>query len=476
VTDYPLDDGLLVALRSTRPDLGANESDADDPEALDLLERILSSDTHENQAFRAPDPPRVRRRGRSARSRVRLVAAIAALGLVALVVPLVVTSTQSPNSTGLSTHPAWRLVGNITQPTWAVGSTTGASPFLLACPSALTCYAVGTAAAPSNATSGTVPPAEVEVTNDGGANWTALTITTTPIDYFGAPSCPTTTTCMVEGDVSGSSASEMFTTTDGGQSWSSQPSPGQGNHLLSCATSTHCVSLESQVGPGGHGVQYVSSVTSDGGATWASSFVPGTFRAYALQCVTASVCIATGQAPKGYEITNPQDAHGIAAAIYSTDGGATWTPAEGLGGGDVIGALSCADASHCMVIDASDGADPNTTVLTSSDGGQTWSADPTPGFVPSLTLTHVSCPTPTDCWLTGTTSPVTNSPASAHGVILSTTDGGQTFESEQVPSYQGTMLQYVGPVACSTASSCLAFAPPPGSSSPFSQQLVLSFG
>ena len=142
----------------------------------------------------------------------------------------------------------------------------------------------------------------------------------------------------------------------------------------------------------------------------------------------------------------------------------------------MIAALSCADASHCMAIDTSTGLDPNTMVLTSSDGGQTWSIDPTPGFVPSLILTHVSCPTPTDCWLTGTMSPVTNSPASAHGVILSTTDGGQTFESEQVPSYQGAMLQYVGPVACPTASSCLAFAPPPGSSSPFSEQLVLSFG
>jgi photosystem II stability/assembly factor-like uncharacterized protein len=321
-----------------------------------------------------------------------------------------------------------------------------------------------------------VPPAEVEVTNDGGASWKALAITTTPIDYFGAISCPTSTICMVEGDVSGSSANEMFTTTDGGQSWSSQPSPGQGDHLLSCATATHCVSLESQVGPGGHGVQYVSSVTNDGGATWASSFVPGTFRAYAVQCVTASVCVATGQAPKAYEITNPQYAHGIAAVIYSTDGGTTWTSAEVPGRGDLVGALSCADASHCMIVDGSTGRDPNTMVLTSSDGGQTWSVDPTPGFVPSLTLTHVSCPTPTDCWLTGTTSPVANSPASAQGIILSTTDGGQTFESEQVPSYQGTKLQYVGPVTCTTAASCLAFAPPPGSMSPFSEQLVISFG
>ena len=338
MNDYPLDDGLLLTLRSARPDRGVNESEADDPEALDLLERILSSDAHKNRVFRSPDSLRVRHQGRFVRHRMGLIAAVTALVLVALVVPLVVTSTQNPNSTGLGAHPPWRLVGNITQPTWEVGSSTGASPFLLACPSALTCYAVGTAAAPSNATSGTVPPAEVEVTNDGGASWKALAITTTPIDYFGAISCPTSTTCMVEGDVSGSSASEMFTTTDGGQSWSSQPSPGQGDHLLSCATATHCVSLESQVGPGDHGVQYVSSVTTDGGATWASSFVPGTFRAYAVQCVTASVCVATGQAPKAYEITNPQDAHGIAAVIYSTDGGTTWTPAEVPGEGDVIGA------------------------------------------------------------------------------------------------------------------------------------------
>jgi photosystem II stability/assembly factor-like uncharacterized protein len=192
--------------------------------------------------------------------------------------------------------------------------------------------------------------------------------------------------------------------------------------------------------------------------------------------MTASACIATGQAPKAYEITNPQDSHDDAAAIYSTDGGVTWIRAEVPGGGDVVGALSCADASHCMAIDNFDGPDPNTRVLTSIDGGQTWSADPSSGFVSSLILTHVSCPTPTDCWLTGSMNPVRNNPASAQGVILSTTDGGQTFESEQVPSYQGTQLQYVGPLACPTVSNCLALAPPPGSSSPFSEQLVLSTG
>lgn len=475
MNDHPLDDGLLVALRSARPDLDVHGSDADDAEALELLERILSSDAQESRD-RLDSARLHERHGRFRRTRVRLWVAAAALLLVAVVIPVVATSSQSPNTTSLGTHPAWRLVGNITQPSWEVGSSTGASSFSVVCPSALTCYAVGTAEGPANATSGTVPPPEVEVTNDGGVSWKALNVSGTA-NYFGAVSCPAVTTCMVAGGVVGPSgaSSQMFTTTDGGQSWSAQPLPGQGhNYLLSCATATHCVSLDSQIGPEGRGIQYVSSVTSDGGATWTSSLVPGTFRAYAIQCVTASVCVAAGQAPKGYEITNPQDARGIASVIYSTDGGATWASADLPGDGDVVGALSCADASHCMIIDNSTGLDPNTMVLTSSDSGQTWVAQPS--NVSSLSLTHVSCPNPTNCWLTGATTPTRNDPGSAQGILLSTTDGGQTTESVQVPQYHGAALRYVGPIACATSSSCIALAPPPGSTSPFSGQLVLSLG
>ena len=123
------------------------ESDADDTEALDTV--------GENPLFghsRESNLPGTRHRHEFVAKDglpgpgVRLMVAIAALVLVAVVVPLVATSTQSPNSSGLSTHPAWRLVGNITRPSWQVGSSTGASPFLVTCPSALTCYAIGTSA------------------------------------------------------------------------------------------------------------------------------------------------------------------------------------------------------------------------------------------------------------------------------------------------------------------------------------------
>src|ERR1700761_3920632 len=84
VTDYPLDDGLLVALRDARPDLGVHESDGDDAEALDLLERILSTDAQESQG-RLDSARLHERHGRPRRARVRLWVAAAALLLVAVV-------------------------------------------------------------------------------------------------------------------------------------------------------------------------------------------------------------------------------------------------------------------------------------------------------------------------------------------------------------------------------------------------------
>src|SRR5258708_2294494 len=57
--------------------------------------------------------------------------------------------------------------------------------------------------------------------------------------------CPTADTCMLLGDASGAASNSqiMFTTTDGGQSWTTLPLPGgEGTAalLLSCATALNC--------------------------------------------------------------------------------------------------------------------------------------------------------------------------------------------------------------------------------------------
>ena len=111
----------------------------------------------------------------------------------------------------------------------------------------------------------------------------------------GSITCPAVDICMLAGpSFTGRSSSDvLLTTTDGGQTWSSLPIPGlsYGSSHLSCATALDCDSLKSVPGPGGLGLQYVSRVTTDGGRTWVTAPMPGTFRPFALQCVAPDYCI-----------------------------------------------------------------------------------------------------------------------------------------------------------------------------------------
>jgi photosystem II stability/assembly factor-like uncharacterized protein len=64
------------------------------------------------------------------------------------------------------------------------------------------------------------------------------------------------------------------------------------------------------------------------------------------------------------------------------------------------------------------------------------------------TLTSVSCPTTSKCWVTGFTYTSTGTA----GVLLETTDGGSTWAQEPVPANVGTLTG----ISCPTSSYCQA--------------------
>jgi photosystem II stability/assembly factor-like uncharacterized protein len=469
VTDYPLDDGLLVALRSARPDLGANESDADDPEALGLLERILSSDIHVDRALRGSDSLRVRRQGRFARPRVRLMAAIAALVLVALVVPLVVTSTQNPNSTGLGTHPAWRLVGNITQPGWQLESTPSSDSESVACPTVSTCYAVGISA-PRVSPGSALTPAQtvIEVTRDGGATWSP-SVPAPGVELGTSLSCPGSATCMIAGAPASPSATDhLYITIDGGQSWTSNPMPTQseGDVQLSCTSATACVAEESRAVEGGHTVGSDVFSTTNGGRTWTTSALPNGFTSYSLQCSADGRCVIGGDAAvSGTPASLPTP-----MVLYSTDGGVTWSPSTlppDNGAFLLISSISCGDSQHCMAVEPFDVAHNSTSrqVLVSSNGGVTWTVSPYSSPTP-IDLYAISCPTITDCWATGVEFEAgsTAQHEIGQGYIMTTDDGGSTWTPQALPAVHGAIPSFVSSISCAAANACsaVAQAPDPG--------------
>ena len=493
--EYRLDDRLLSELRDARPSVGTDDFRSDSSEAAELLGKILSMDgssdvlgtdgSHKRTANSlsmetSPVDPRAHGvRIRSRRSSVLwLSIAVAAILIAAVPVPLAISRNSRPP---VSVASAWRLTGSVSQTAWAVQPTMGSDPDRLTCPSATTCYATGLTAPEPNGIQTTPLQAVVEVTHDGGVTWQQSLLPTAGT-LVSSMTCPTADTCMLLGGTSGAASNSqiMFTTTDGGQSWTTLPLPGgtgDAAMLLSCATALDCDSLQNVPGPAGlGGVRYISNVTTDGGHTWSASAMPGTFRGYALECSSPALCIAAGSEPTSYRITDPTTQGDPAAVLYSSDGGVTWTRGSVPAGGDVIGSMSCADPSHCMAVDITLGTARSSGVLTSANGGQTWSASPSRNLA-QLNLESISCPTDSDCWVSGSTLPTGGDEnADLQGVILSTHDGGQTWTSEQVPTDQGVPLGVIGGLACSAVAHCLALANTPSSSSMLGQQVVLANG
>jgi photosystem II stability/assembly factor-like uncharacterized protein len=326
--------------------------------------------------------------------------------------------------------------------------------------------------------------------------------------------CPASDTCMALGDDPSvnSWGSVIYTTTDAGTHWSSQPIPSGSLRFeqLSCGTVSFCVAIASELGPNGIGVENVAEVTDDGGQTWTESSLPGTFRGNAIQCMSATMCVATGMTPAAYDVTNPiTQMDNDAAAVYTTDGGATWqTGTVSTAGMESIDFLSCVDTQHCVAVENSNAGQPSQSlVITTSDGGATWRATSSqPSVSGTLILQSVSCASTDQCWVSGAESAASTAPASGdtttvppttapstsvtdstsppmtgatpppmNGVVFATTDGGSTWQSEQLPTVQGG-LQSVESIACSS-NGCLALASQPSSApNTLMPQLVLSNG
>jgi photosystem II stability/assembly factor-like uncharacterized protein len=381
--------------------------------------------------------------------------AVAAALLIALVaVPALRAPARSRGAVG-HTGPivgtprkplAWRLVGDVS-PAWHVQPSSGFEPgFYLTCPTTTTCYAGNIrAGAPGQA-------ADLEVTHDGGETWQQIALPVS-LSYASRLVCLDALTCAILG-VDNSGSSYLFLTTSGGQSWTSTPGPSDltstsGIADLSCTTASSCVAVASD--PGGPTGAAEAYVTKDAGSTWTEAnlpqdYVPGPG---ALQCIGSSMCASVGfvQSPEGS--SGPPSA----MALYSTDGGLTWTTASLPVTTAAFLHLSCADASDCMATFFAKGTQDG--VLVSYDGGETWSET---ASSPQAFKFGISCPSASDCWTSGLAprtapgQPETVSDGS--GIISSTTDGGNTWQDATLPTGIGPVID----ISCPSDTSCSALA------------------
>lgn len=217
------------------------------------------------------------------------------------------------------------------------------------CPTAARCVAVGT---------GTVLRSA-----DGGVTWSAALVPPPPAVLLDAVACPSATTCLAGGAVlteTGGDAAVLYRSTDGGVTWQAvvTPSVEQMVTAMSCPTSTSCLVVASSPDTGSVTSHVLTS--SDGGATWSAQLLDAPIQA--VSCGTPRSCVAVGWG---------------GTSALTTDGGATWATTTSSTAAD-FGDVTCASARSCAATGAQ--AQPGvpavfsaTAVYRTEDGGTTWS-------------------------------------------------------------------------------------------------------
>ena len=155
----------------------------------------------------------------------------------------------------------------------------------------------------------------------------------------------------------------MVASSDGGTSWTTRQPSSKDYSLygVSCPNPTYCVAVG-----GRHAFDAVVLQSTNGGVTWTSyvsgfddvlsgaNSPAGTVKAMTLDCVTGSMC-----------------------------------------GGEVLRGVSCPTMRFCAAVG------DQGTVLTTGDGGTTWTGQVADGGSSTEQLTGVSCPGATDCVAVG---------------------------------------------------------------------------
>ena len=177
-----------------------------------------------------------------------------------------------------------------------------------------------------------------------------------------------------------------------------------------------------------------------GGPTWSMQSLPGDIDVLnGASCPSASDCWAVGS-----------NATGNGVVVSSATAHGTWDTqalrAPGRQGPKSPGivrldSVSCPTVMQCWAVGAT--SSNSAAVVSTTNGGVTWNSQIIPTGL--STLNGVSCPTATQCWAVGATSSNT-------AAIIATDDGGTTWSVQAAPG--GTRV--LNGVSCPTASSCRA--------------------
>jgi photosystem II stability/assembly factor-like uncharacterized protein len=283
--------------------------------------------------------------------------------------------------------------------------------------------------------------AAIDATINGGKTWSPQTVPTA-VGVLAAVSCFDKRHCMAVGSAAATGA--VVATTDGGATWmmAQDPTGAAAVTGVDCTGRRRCVAL------GTDGMTYWTSVSSNDGATWtrAGNLPSGMTASAGLTCRSALLCLVAGYTPTG-----PGRAGGAIAT--TADGGTTWTAASLPTGVGLLRGVTCAGTT-CLAAGTSSTATTGFVpgsgqLLTSPDGGTTWQL--ALGSTTHDDAFAVSCPDAKTCVVVGVNWVGQSQPIPT-GSIVATLDGGGLWRSAS--------LRYVpvglDSVACPVVNRCFA--------------------
>lgn len=322
---------------------------------------------------------------------------------------------------------------------------------------------------------------------DGGLQWDAIPIPskiwlTTSFSCWGGSTCAVGAV-VDPGPSDTAGTAVLLTTANDGATWARQPFPSTVALVsgLACSSASHCVAIVTAAhddlidgvpplrGDDTFRPKRIET-TSDGGAQWnPASLGPlasGVSVALSsVKCTTAKICLATGvEADIVVNDGTYVPENSTADVFFSSDGGRSFTTSYEVTESSLWGLYgpACDGGGYCMMLAQSHSA--AFAVLTSTDGGRTWSAPEPSELSDNWTGAALSCPAAGDCVVRGTG-------------IVSTNDGGKRWvASTTLPTPPpGYSRARITEISCG-ARTCVALdiMTPPSSSHYGTRVLVMS--
>ena len=362
--------------------------------------------------------------------------ALAKGGLAACLVATGTVAAAGPAAAA----PAWSILTSPSQTGSPQNTLSG-----VACPTAVTCYAVGSYTFDGAAQ-------QMFVKHWDNTNWTigvlqqpagATSSTLTAI------TCPGATSCFAVGGYTSAGLPKTLVEHWDGASWTIQPSPNQPgatNNLLlgvACPTASACfsvgsfdtVSTERPLIQQWNGTNWTNlAVTLPTGATFSSLSSAG--------CASATSCWAGGT----YSTSTTQK------TLLEHWNSTSWAPAtSGNPTGALSGVLSgiaCPTATTCFATGSYDTSSATKTLIERLTG-TTGTVITSPSVGTFSTLGGVSCPGATTCFAVGQI-------VGTSGTTLIERWNGTSFSTMTSPNAPGALDSALNGVACISTASCFA--------------------